>query len=85
MHGFFDGAGYGVCMPLLRGVGEISRNRKIPQIGSEQHAKEDYKVIDDLSRGRKIKTASFKKLSAHTGAKCEKKEEGQNHRVQRHL
>ena len=42
-------------MPLLRGMGEISRNRKIPHIGSEQHAKEDYKIIDDLSREKKVK------------------------------
>lgn len=47
-------------MPLLRGVGEIPRDRRIPQIGSEQRAKEDYEIIDDLSRGKKIKTASLK-------------------------
>lgn len=41
-------------MALLRGAGQISRNRKIPQLGSEQDAKE-YKIIDNLSRGKKIK------------------------------
>lgn len=46
-------------MALLRGVGEMCRSRKIPQIGSEQHAKQDFKIIDDLRRGRKIKSASL--------------------------
>lgn len=72
-------------MALLRGVGEMCRSRKTPQIGNEKHAKEDFKIIDDLRRGRKIKSASFRKLNACTGAKCEKKEESQNHRMQRQL
>lgn len=71
-------------MPLLRGVGEISRSREIAQIDSEQHAKEDYIIMGDLSRGKKIKTASVKNISAYTGAKNEEKEENQNHRVQWH-
>lgn len=86
MPGLLAGTGCGgVCMALLRGVGEMCRNRKIPQIGSEKHAKEDFKIIDDLRRGRKRKSASCRKLNAPTGAKCEKKEESQNHRMQWHL
>lgn len=86
LHSVLGGTGCGgVCMALLRGVGEMCRSRKIPQIASEQHAKEDFKIIDDLRRGRKIKSASFRKVNAHTGAKCEKKEESHNHRMQWHL
>lgn len=72
----------GVCMALLRSVGEMCR--KTPQIGSEQNAKEDFKIIDDLRRGRKIKSASCRKLNAPTVAKCEKKE-SHNYRMQWHL
>lgn len=31
-------------MALLRSVGEMCRSRKITQIGSELHAKEDFKL-----------------------------------------
>lgn len=47
MHGFFDETGCGVCTPLLRGMGEIFRNSKIPQISSEPHAKDDYKMTEE--------------------------------------
>lgn len=40
-------------MPLLMGMEQVSKNRKIPQIGSEQDAKEDYEIIGYLSRGKK--------------------------------
>lgn len=86
LHGVLGGTGCGgVCMALWRGVGEMCWSRKIPQIGSKQHAKKDFKIIDDLRRGRKIKSASCGILNARTGAKCEKKEESQNHRMQWHL
>lgn len=83
LHGLLGGTGCGgVCMVLLRSVGEMCR--KTPQIGSEQNAKEDFKIIDDLRRGRKIKSASCRKLNAPTVAKCEKKE-SHNYRMQWHL